>query len=185
MRTMLAAVAALFAVGCAQVPVTQRLHTVSRATYDTSEKRAAWGRALESFQEHNVIVTLVDYEAGILASGSQPEVVPCAGAGGKCESSTGWQFTMSDDGTALFSVRRGVTGMLDAYSSTKLLPPESEARLCKDADETLAFIIGPKGVVKPQPPKPAEARRLSRGDWCSNDGECETGLSCLMRRCAR
>jgi hypothetical protein len=180
-------VTVLSAVGCAPIPVSQHLHTVSRGRYELSEKRAVWGRALESFQEHNIVVTVVDYEAGVLASGGQPETVRCAGASGKCQSVTGVQFTMSDDGTALFTVRRGVSGMMDGYSAKPLIPPPVEADMCKEADETLAFIVGQAGSVKPQPEKKkAQAQQgLSQGEFCSNDGECRDGLSCTMMRCTR
>ena len=130
--------------GCA-VPMGTSYHTVGRARFDTSEKRLVWGRALEKFQEHNAIVTLVDYEAGILASGSQPgERVPCRGIDESCESVVGWQFTMSDDGHGLLSVRRGVLGRVYSYSED-LLRPEDKTALDAEADAILATIVGERG----------------------------------------
>jgi hypothetical protein len=75
MKRMLAALAVLSTGGCVPTMLTttsESFHTLAQASYDTSEKRQVWGRALEQFQRHNAIVTVVDYEAGVLASGGQP-----------------------------------------------------------------------------------------------------------------
>jgi hypothetical protein len=146
-KLMLVAVAAMFS-GCA-TPMTTSFHTLGRATYDKAEKREVWGRALAQFQLHNAIVTVVDYESGVLASGDQPgETVPCRSTSKACNQTVGWQFTISDDGTCLLSVRRGISGTVDAvYRPTSLLRDEIKDDLEQDADEILAAIVGKRGSV--------------------------------------
>jgi hypothetical protein len=158
--------------GCI-TPASASFHTVGRGKYDTSEKRAVWGRALEQFQEYNAIVTLVDYEAGILASGSQPAGnVPCHGVVNSCAAVMGWQFTMADDGTALLSVRRGIIGF--TYGVGALLADEDKNKLDAETAAILTVIVGQRGSVAP-----VRARRpeqlLPLGATCSEHRQCATG----------
>lgn len=192
MKTMLVAVAALFS-GCTMPMATSEgFHTLGRGTYDISEKREVWGRALEEFQRHNAIVTVVDYEAGILASGSQPaESIQCLASNKRCDSTVGWQFTMSDDGTSLLSVRRGVSGVI-SYSlgrPASLLGDDSKDRLERDTDAILAAIVGQRGSVAPRQSRMAGSKPGSRsllpvGAQCSGGSECATG-QCVLLKCSK
>lgn len=182
-NTMALGLAVLFT-GC-YTPMSESFHTVGRGTFDTSEKRVVWGRALQQFQEHNAIVTLVDFDAGILASGVQPAgMVHCRGSGSACNSVEGWQFTMADDGTSLLSVRRGVTGMVAVGSP--LLGGEDKRALEREAEAVLAAIVGVRGTVVQRSPPASNPvpNPLPVGARCSADARCVTGL-CVEKRCAR
>jgi hypothetical protein len=188
MKTMLAALAALSTVGCVPTMLTttsESFHTLAQASYDTSEKRQVWGRALEQFQRHNAIVTVVDYEAGVLASGGQPAgPIPCNAYAKTCELTVGWQFTISDDGTSLLSVRRGITGQVE-YISGPLLRDDGKEMLDLEADVILADIVGERGSVAQRPKRtPAAAALLPVGAKCSAHSECKSG-QCSMLKCSR
>jgi hypothetical protein len=188
MKMMLAAVAALLS-GCATPMLTSEgFHTIGRGKYDISEKREVWGRALEEFQRHNAIVTVVDYEAGILASGSQPaETIPCLASNRRCDSTVGWQFTMSDDGTSLLSMRRGISGVINyAWGRpASLLGDETKAGLERDTDAILAAIVGQRGTVAPRPSRVADrSTLLPVGANCSKNAECASG-QCVLLKCSK
>jgi hypothetical protein len=58
------------------------------------------------------------------------------------------QFTLSEDGTAVFSVRRGVTG---AVYSRKPLLPEAQTEFQQRSDDILRFIVGERGKLAEKP----------------------------------
>jgi hypothetical protein len=192
-RNVLLVAAVTVAAGCTPIMTRQGMHTLSRGSYDVAEKRVVWGRALESFQERNLIITFADLEAGVLASGNQPEVVRCASINGLCDSTTGVQFTLSEDGTVMFSVRRGVTGAV--YSQKPLLPEASQTDFQRRSDDILRFIVGERGKLTERPTasppgslsltQPSAQRRWPKGVRCSKDEQCQEGLACVESRCAK
>lgn len=193
MKMMLVAVVALSIVGCAPpvlIPRSESFHTLAQGSYDSADKRVVWGRALEQFQRHNAIVTVADYEAGILASGGQPAPsIPCNGYGRVCDLTVGWQFTISDDGACLLSVRRGVSGQVELYRdhSSSLLQNDRMNMLDYEADTILAAIVGERGSVVKHPARPMQAPQsslLPNGAKCSAHSECASGR-CSLLKCTR
>ncbi|WP_242344661.1 hypothetical protein [Anaeromyxobacter terrae] len=189
MKTMLVAVAALSTVGCVPTVLTttsESFHTLAQGSYQTAAKRQVWGRALEQFQRHNAIVTVADYEAGILASGGQPAgVIPCNAYRRRCGLTVGWQFTMSDDGTSLLSVRRAITGDVE-YLAGSLLQDDRREMLDYEADTILAAIVGERGSVAQRKPRtaPPPPSLLPVGARCYVGSECASG-QCVLAKCSK
>jgi hypothetical protein len=145
--------------GCAITPAYTRvstpLHTTSRAKFEPAQRRAVWGRAVDSFQITGSIVKISDPLGGVLLSEAQPSSQPCTfGIGQECRSEIIVQFTMTDDGMATLRINRGVTGRVWQRGLEVLVSPDEISELQSQCDAWLQYIIGASSKPPTAPPPP-------------------------------
>lgn len=167
--------------------ISGQYHAISRGQYNVAAKHLVWNRARQSFNENRFPITVENSDAGILASAVTTDTIPCASYSGWCTSSTGWQFTLAPNGTAILAVSRAVSGPVASTGiSDSLLPPASQFILGQTADRLLSSIIRDDGTVDPRPrPHGLVLPPYPSGAACYNTSECESGLTCLMMHCTR
>lgn len=139
----------------------------ARNAYD-----ATWERAIEVLHAEGYEVGLADRQRGILMTVERELQAACGDQ--QCLSRESVSLRLGTDGAASLSIHRQQWS-LEKKDFAPSADPRSIAAVERAQASLLSAITGGS----------ADLRLSRKGETCADEGECEKGLACRERRCAK
>jgi len=156
-------------IACAGAPSVRR---PAHGEFAVASRAAVWEKALAVLSAEGYELGLADPERGIVITTERELQAPCGAD--QCLSKETLFLRLGAGGEAQLSLERSHWDQAELRFA-----PASDARSIEAVERTEAALL--RAITG----RGAELRLARSGESCGIDAECEPGLACRQRRCAR